>query len=102
MSGCSMSVEWMSVCMDVRMSIWMKACLSLCKDEYLSELLSVCMSHFFSIWLSVLMSEKQYGCLSGYLCVWFAWCLKQLSVVKKDWSEVLNNCSVCLDVCVAG
>ena len=97
-----MSVEWKSVCMDVRMSIWMKACLSLCKDEYLSELLSVCMSHFFSIWLSVLMSEKQYGCLSGYLCVWFAWCLKPLSVKKKDWSEVLNNCSVCLDVCVAG
>ena len=73
-----MSVEWMSVCMDVRMSIWMKACLSLCKDEYLSELLSVCMSHFFSIWMYVQMSKKQSDVYMD-ICV-------------SGWLGVLNNC----------
>ena len=93
-------------CMDVYVSVWIYVCLSgyglvyLCLDMYLSDLLSVWMSPFLSIWMSVLMSKKQFGCPSGYLCVWFSWCLKQMSVLKRDWSAVLNNCSACLDLYV--
>ena len=82
------------VCVDICLSIWIWACISMswyvsvwpsvCLDVSLSLYLDVCLDVKKAIWISIWISVC--------LVIWMSFRLKQLSILKIDWSGVLNIC----------